>query len=319
MAFSDISRDTVLIFGSVDALVSVAYVAYVLIQLRNCCVWVIVLPILHLWIWIFALGCSNIRLDCRGLVYIFIGVLSVSFFIDLIVTVVEVFVFKADMSWQIVVLFAFSLVFCLLSLAQAIVATMLANALETEIEIRKKNGEPPLTKKSKPMRGLVAVWISWDVLWFIFFWVVTAITLRSCCWWIILFAIPHVWLWLFALCSADSRAEYPWIFYLYIAVSVAATFLDLSAFIISVFWFSDEGDILFVVWSVFFSVFLIFDVGNLLFSTNQAFAVKDELSVTVKRSYSSPNSNSTDYQQQHTDLYRRRQSVNSDTMQKKSI
>ena len=196
---------------------------------------------------------------------------------------------------------------------------MLANALETEIEIRKKNGEPPLTKKSKPMRGLVAVWISWDVLWFIFFWVVTAITLRSCCWWIILFAIPHVWLWLFALCSADSRAEYPWIFYLYIAVSVAATFLDLSAFIISVFWFSDEGDILFVVWSVFFSVFLIFDVGNLLFSTNQAFAVKDELSVTVKRSYSSPNSNSTDYQQQHTDLYRRRQSVNSDTMQKKSI
>lgn len=289
MAYSDIARDTVLILGIIDLFVSVGYVVFVLVELRDCCVWVLVLPTLHLWIWIFALCCANVRLDAAGFAYAFVGILSVSFVIDIIVAVVELIIFKTDMKWQIIVLFAFQLVLGLLSLSQAITATTLANAIYKEIEIYERSGVYATSNSSRPIRGLVAVWISFDVFWLIFFWIIAALTLRSCCWWIILFATPHFWIWVFALGSANSRIENPWLFYLYAAVAGSAAVLDLSALAVSTAWFNSTHEPIYVIWAVFFGIFLILDVGNLLFSTNQIFAIVDEEKDLLHRRYSDLN------------------------------
>ena len=287
LAYSDIPRDTVLILGIVDLFVTIGFVVYVLIELRDCCPWVIVLPILHLWIWVFALGASNVRLDSVGFVYAFVGLLTVSFVIDLIVAIIELIVFIDNMRWQIIVLYAFAIVLSLLSIAQAIVATTLANAIWTERWEMEKLGIRGAGKKSKPIRGLVAVWISFDVFWFIIFWILAALTLRSCCWWIILFSIPHLELWLFALASANSRVENPWLFYLYVALAVVSTFLDLSALILNAFWFSDTREIIFGVWFIFFAIFLSIDVGNMLFSVGQVFSINDEAKRNIQVRYES--------------------------------
>lgn len=287
VAYTDVPREVVLILGVVDLLVSVAFVAYVLIEFRQCCPWLLVLHVLHIWIWVFALGVSNVRIDSVGFVYVFVGLLTVSFVIDLIVAIVELIVFIDNMSWRIIALYAFAIVLSLLSISQAITATTLANAIFTEKAELKRRGLRGPGKKSKPIRGLVAVWISFDVLWFIVFWIVAALTLRGCCWWIILFAVPHLQLWLFALASANSRVEKPWLFYTYVAVAAAATFLDLCALILSAFWFSDTREVIYAVWFVFFSVFLGLDIFNLLFSVGQVFAINDEAkrNVTVRYAF----------------------------------
>lgn len=66
-----------------------------------------------------------------------------------------------------------------------------------------------------------------------------------------------------------------------------ATGLDLTALVLSAFWFSSERNVLFAVWFVFFAGFLGLDIFNLLFSVGQIFAIRDEDKRSIEREYRS--------------------------------
>lgn len=276
LLYSEVPRGEIFGLGVLDLIVSLAYVVYVWFEFGDCCAWLLVLPAFHLWIWLYAFGVSNVRLGSLGFVYGYVGLVALSFVVDIVIAIIILFVSIDDMEWNIIVLYGFFFVLGLLCLAHYLTSIQLANSLWKEVRELEQRGLRVNSRRSLPIRGLVAVWISFDVFLFIVFWFFAAITLRSCCWWIILFALPHGELWLAALASANSRVQKPWLFMLYLALAILATFLDLSAFVLSALWFSDTGEFIYLIWALLFSFFMAVDTGNLLFSANQLFAIQEE-------------------------------------------